>query len=231
MTPYFINETYISGRNMPENTISYAKRSYEMASKLRSLKRNIAKLEKMGFILPSYVKQIKKEQTAGKYSQKELMKLSKFKEIYQGKERIVSGERGRELILRERARKASETRRRRQAEKLPPVTIAFSRQGQADALDMRIRQYFNQFQNPRLGKFFSQIYEEEMAKYDKYDFLYTILDSQEEAIEILQKALYLMYPQATQEDMQESGNEWLQFLTNHSPSNWQQMTLGDIEDT
>lgn len=202
-----------------------------MASKLRSLKRNIAKLEKMGFILPSYVKQIKKEQTAGKYSQKELMKLSKYKEIYQGKERIVSGERGRELILRERARKASETRKRRKAEMLPPVTIAFSRKGQADALDMRIRQYFNQFQNPRLGKFFSQIYEEEMAKYDKYDFLYTILDSQEEAIEILQKALYLMYPQATQEDMQESGNEWLQFLTNHSPSNWQQMTLGDIEDT
>lgn len=202
-----------------------------MASKLRSLKRNIAKLEKMGFILPTYVKQIKKEQTAGKYNQKELMKLSKFKEIYQGKERIVSGERGRELILRERARKASETRKRRQAEKLPPVTIAFSRKGQADALDMRIRQYFNQFQNPRLGKFFSQIYEEEMAKYDKYDFLYAILDSQEEAIEILQKALYLMYPQATQEDMQESGNEWLQFLTNNSPSNWQQMTLGDIEDT
>jgi hypothetical protein len=202
-----------------------------MASKLRSLKRNIAKLEKMGFILPSYVKQIKKEQTAGKYSQKELMKLSKYKEIYQGKERIVSGERGRELIFRERARKASETRKRRQAEKLPPVTIAFSRKGQADALDQRIRQYFNQFQNPRLGKFFSQIYEEEMAKYDKYDFLYTILDSQEEAIEILQKALYLMYPQATQEDMQESGNEWLQFLTNNSPSNWQQMTLGDIEDT
>lgn len=202
-----------------------------MASKLRSLKRNIAKLESMGFILPSYVKQIKKEQTAGKYSQKELMKLSKYKEIYQGKERIVSGERGRELILRERARKASETRKRRKAEMLPPVTIAFSRKGQADALDMRIRQYFNQFQNPRLGKFFSQIYEEEMAKYDKYDFLYTILDSQEEAIEILQKALYLMYPQATQEDMQESGNEWLQFLTDHSPSNWQQMTLGDIEDT
>ena len=96
---------------------------------------------------------------------------------------------------------------------------------------MRIRQYFNQFQNPKLGKFFSDIYEEEMAKYDKYDFLYTILDSQEEAIEILQKALYLMYPQATQEDMQESGNEWLQFLTSHSPSEWQQMTLGDIEDT
>lgn len=202
-----------------------------MASKLRSLKRNIAKLEKMGFILPSYVKQIKKEQTAGKYSQKELMKLSKFKEIYQGKERIVSGERGRELILRERARKASETRKRRKAEMLPPVRIAFSRKGQADALDQRIRQYFNQFQNPRLGKFFSQIYEEEMAKYDKYDFLYTILDSQEEAIEILQKALYLMYPQASQEEMQESGNEWLQFLTNNSPSNWQQMTLGDIEDT
>lgn len=159
------------------------------------------------------------------------MKLSKYKEIYQGKERIVSGERGRELILRERARKASETRKRRKAESLPPVRIAFSRKGQADALDQRIRQYFNQFQNPKLGKFFSDIYDEEMAKYDKYDFLYTILDSQEEAIEILQKALYLMYPQASQEDMQESGNEWLQFLTNHSPSNWQQMTLGDIEDT
>lgn len=202
-----------------------------MASKLRSLRRNIAKLESMGFILPTYVKQIKKEQTAGKYSQKELMKLSKFTEIYQGKERIVSGERGRELILRERARKASETRKRRKAEMLPTVRIAFSRKGQADALDQRIRQYFNQFQNPRLGKFFSQIYEEEMAKYDKYDFLYTILDSQEEAIEILQKALYLMYPQASQEEMQESGNEWLQFLTNNSPSNWQQMTLGDIEDT
>ena len=159
------------------------------------------------------------------------MKLSKYKEIYQGKERIVSGERGRELILRERARKASETRKRRQAERLPKIQVAFSRKGQADALDQRIRQYFNQFQNPRLGKFFSQIYEEEMAKYDKYDFLYTILDSQEEAIEILQKALYLMYPQASQEEMQESGNEWLQFLTSHSPSEWQQMTLGDIEDT
>lgn len=204
-----------------------------MASKLRSLKRNIAKLEKMGFILPSYVKQIRKEQTAGKYSQKELMKLSKFKEIYQGKERIVSGERGRELILRERARKASETRRRRKTfdfgrNKREPIQY-FTRTAQADMLDVRLRQYFDQFQTPKLGRLFLNIYENEMSKYEnRNDFLYMLLDKESDVISEVQKAVGITPSDVQAQD--QAYAEWLLLLTNDNPTQEQKQQLADAED-
>ena len=204
-----------------------------MASKLRSLKRNIAKLEKMGFILPSYVKHIKKEQTAGKYSQKELMKLSKFKEIYQGKERIVSGERGRELILRERARKASETRKRRKTfdfsqNKRKPIQY-FTREGQAEMLDVRLNQYFDQFATPKLGRLFQNIYQSEMSTYlNKYDFLYMLLDKESDIISEVQKAVGITPSDVQAQD--QAYAEWLLLLTNGNPTKEQQQDLADAED-
>lgn len=203
-----------------------------MASKLRSLKRNIQKLEKMGFIVPSYMKQIKTEKTASKYSQKKMMELSKFKETYKGKERIVSGERGRELILRERAQKASETRRRnREIETVASIPLVYSRENQALALDMRLKQYFNQFGNKTLGQLFSDIYEEAKAESgDEMAFLSALLDVQSETVEKVQQALLLKYPNNSGEEMQEAGNDWLNFLTANSPSMSQRMALGDAED-
>ena len=204
-----------------------------MSSKLRSLKRNIAKLEKMGFILPTYVKQIKKEQTAGKYSQKELMKLSKFKEIYQGNERIVSGERGRALILRERARKASETRRRRKTfdfsqNKRKPIQY-FTREAQADMLDVRLRQYFDQFQTPKLGRLFLNIYENEMSKYEnRNDFLYMLLNKESDVISEVQKALGITPSDVPAQD--QAYAEWLLLLTNGNPTQEQKQQLADAED-
>lgn len=203
-----------------------------MSSKLRSLKRNIKKLEKMGFIVPTYMKQIKTEKTASKYSQKKMMELSKFKETYKGKERIVSGERGRELILRERAQKGAETRRRKRENEsnfsIPPV---YSRENQALALDMRLKQYFNQFGNKTLGQLFSDIYEEAKAESgDEMAFLGALLDVQSETVEKVQQALLLKYPNNSGEEMQEAGNDWLNFLTSNSPSMSQRKALGDAED-
>lgn len=206
-----------------------------MASKLRSLKRNIAKLESMGFILPSYVKQIRKEQTAGKYSQKELMKLSKYKEIYQGKERIVSGERGRELILRERARKASETRKMRSRKifdfsknKREPIRY-FTRQGQAEMLDVRLNQYFDQFATPKLGRLFQNIYQSEMSTYlDKYEFLYMLLDKESDVISEVQKAVGITPSDVQAQD--QAYAEWLLLLTNGNPTKEQKQDLADAED-
>lgn len=203
-----------------------------MASKLRSLKRNIQKLEKMGFIVPSYMKQIKTEKTASKYSQKKMMELSKFKETYKGKERIVSGERGRELILRERAKKGAETRRiNRELESVYSTPLVYSRDNQALALDMRLKQYFNQFGNKTLGQLFSDIYEEAKAESgDEMAFLVALLDVQSETVEKVQQALLLKYPNNSGEEMQEAGNDWLNFLTLNSPSMSQRKALGDAED-
>ena len=203
-----------------------------MASKLRSLRRNIQKLEKQGFILPSFVKQITKESTAQKYSQKKLMEISKFKEMYKGKERIVSGERGRELILRERAQRSAETRRRKreEAESFGSDRV-WSRPEEARMLDYRLKQYFTQFQNRTLGELFDDIYEEQKASApSELAFLLTLLDIKNDVIERVQKALLLHYPQNTGEEITEAGNEWLQFLTDNAPSMEQRMALGDAED-
>ena len=202
-----------------------------MSSKLRSLRRNIKKLEALGFVLPSYVKQIRKEQTASKYSQKKLMELSKFKETYKGKERIVSGERGREIIMRERAQKAVETRRRKREERERFREQVWGLPEQARMLDIRIRQYFTQFQNSTLGNLFNDIYEQKKAEYlSEMEFLLGLLEVQSDVIEKLQKAVALHYPQNNAEDMQEAGNDWLDFLTNNIPTMEERQALGNAED-
>ena len=206
-----------------------------MASKLRSLRRNIAKVEKLGFIVPTYLKQIKKESTAAKYSQRKIMELSKFKEIYQGKERIVSGERGREVILRQRAEKAAETRRRRKVfdfrkDKRRPIQY-FTRENQAYMLDSRITSYFNQFANRTLGELFSEIYQGAKEQSgDELAFLYSLLDVQQEVIELLQTYVIYKYPEQTAEQMNDAGTAWLKFITNNMPTEEQRMAMGDAED-
>ena len=206
-----------------------------MASKLRSLRRNIKKLEGMGFIVPAYIKQIKKESTAAKYSQKKMMELSKLKEIYQGRERIVSGERGREVIMRQRAEKAAQTRKRRKLfdftkDKRRPIQY-FTRENQAYMLDSRIKTYFNQFANRTLGELFSDIYDEcKSNSGDELSFLYSLLDVQEEVISILQEFVIYKYPEQTAEQMNDAGMYWLKFLTSNMPTEEQRRVLGDAED-
>lgn len=203
-----------------------------MASKIRSLKRNIKKLESLGFILPSYVKQIRKEETAGKYTQRKLMELSKFKEIYQGKERIVSGERGREVIMRERAQKAAETRRKKKLfamENRRTIKQYFTRENQVNMLDSRIIQYFDQFYNRKLAQKMKEIYHgAKIASGDEQAFLLNLLDAESEVIQKLQQA-FLISP-SDEDAMEECANDWLDFLTDHMPTDEQKKEVGDAED-
>lgn len=204
-----------------------------MASKLRSLRRNIKKLEKLGFVLPYYVKQIRKEETAGKYSQKKLMELSKFKETYQGKERIVYGERGREIIMRERAKKAAETRRKKKLFSMVDrrsIPQYFTRDSQANMLDSRILQYFDQFQNRKLGAKLKEIYQgAKLASGDTQAFLLNLLDSESEVIQKLQQAIVMV--SSDEESIDECANDWLDFLTDHFPTDEQKKEIGEAEDS
>ena len=204
-----------------------------MASKLRSLKRNIKKLEALGFVLPSYVKQIRKEETASKYSQKKLMELSKFKETYKGKERIVSGKRGREIIMRERAQKASETRRKKKLFSMVDkrsIKQYFTRENQANMLDSRILQYFDQFQNRKLGAKLREIYQgAKLASGDEQAFLLNLLDAEAEVIQKLQQAIVMV--SSDEEAIDECANDWLDFLTDHFPTEEQKKEIGEAEDS
>ena len=160
------------------------------------------------------------------------MELSKFKETYKGKERIVSGERGREIIMRERAQKAAETRlRNREEREKIIIDKVWGLPAQARMLDNRIRQYFTQFQNSTLGNLFSDIYAQKKAEYSsEMEFLLGLLEVQSDVIEKLQKAVALHYPQNNAEDMQEAGNDWLDFLTNNIPTMEERQALGNAED-
>lgn len=104
-----------------------------MASALRTLARRIERLEEQGFIIPKYIKQITREETAKKYTMEDIALKSRYLEnylartqvkedgrtitVYEPSTRIVSGERGLELIRSERARKGAETRRKNEEER------------------------------------------------------------------------------------------------------------------
>lgn len=212
------------------------------SSAVRELHKKVKQLEEQGFIVPRYVKNIKSAKTAKNYNQIKLMEVSKYREIYQGKERIVSGERGRELILSARAVKASQTRKRRQIYKFGENTRAnqfdsnerpsqdyFTREAQADMLDARLRQYFDQFMTPTLGRKFESIYESEMSKYEnRYTFLFMLLDVKSDVIAEVQKAIAITPSDVPAQD--QSYAEWLLLLTNSSPTEEQKREVGNAED-
>lgn len=122
-----------------------------------------------------------------------IIQRSKYKEEYKGKTRIVSGERGMELIRSERTRKGLETRRKKEQERILRDTNEQSNlfesisdgtdekppfgQGQkydeegmlnlydsVTALDAIIRSYFNKFKNQELASMFLYAYEAELDK-------------------------------------------------------------------
>lgn len=175
-----------------------------MASALKTLASRIEKLEEQGFIIPHYFKQITREKTAKKYTMTDIAYKSRYLEHYfvrkeveeDGKKftilepstRIVSGERGMELIRSERARKGLETRRKNEQERIKRETVEqsdlfesipvgtgeespfrstskYDEEGMLSlydsviALDSIIRSYFDRFKNQELASAFLYVYE------------------------------------------------------------------------
>ena len=161
------------------------------------------------------------------------MELSKFKETYKGKERIVSGERGREIIMRERAQKAAETRRKKKLFSMKDrrsIKQYFTRENQAYMLDTRILQYFDQFQNRKLGAKLREIYQgAKLASGDEQAFLLNLLDAESEVIQKLQQAIVMV--SSDEEAIDECANDWLDFLTDHFPTEEQKKEIGEAEDS
>lgn len=84
-----------------------------MAKYMYTFRKRLEKLIDQGFIIPSYIMRIKHEKTARKYTAAEIIKRSKYVEVKDGKERIVSGARGIEQIRSKRSKEAYETSKKR----------------------------------------------------------------------------------------------------------------------
>ena len=198
-----------------------------MASALRTLARRIERLESQGFIIPHYIKQISREETAKKYTMEDIALKSKYAEEYKGKTRIVSGERGLELIRSERSRRSAETRRQKE--------FTMNVKEQAQVLDTIIRRDIDRFRNQELASMFMTAYEANLDReffYIKGEpidaFIVGLLNIQSEVIEELQNAMMVEYWEKAEAGR--SYDSWLRIMSEGYPTMRQRQALGDLED-
>lgn len=198
-----------------------------MASALRTLARRIERLEAQGFIIPHYIKQISTEKTAKKYTMEDIALKSKYAEEYKGKTRIVSGERGLELIRSERSRRSAETRRQKE--------YTMNVKDQVEVLDTIIRRDIDRFRNQELASMFMTSYEANLDKeffYIKGEpvdaFIVGLLNIQSEVIEELQNAMMVEYWEKVEAGR--SYDSWLRLMSEGRPTMRQRQALGDLED-
>lgn len=154
-----------------------------MAKYMYTFRKRLEKLIGQGFVIPSYIMRIKNEKTARKYTAAEIMKRSKFKEIYQGKERIVSGARGAEILKRESALKGYITRKRKEelnkidldlgvdfpweGELPKPDSTKATWESRRDSLDARIKAIFDSFLSRKLANKLQWLFDKESKKNPK----------------------------------------------------------------
>lgn len=198
-----------------------------MASALRTLARRIERLEEQGFIIPKYIKQITREETAKKYTMEDIALKSKYAEEYKGKTRIVSGERGLELIRSERSRRSAETRRQRD--------YTMNIKDQVEVLDTIIRRDIDRFRNQELASMFMTAYEYNLDKEFFYvngepidAFIVGLLNIKSEVIEQLQNAMMVEYWEKVEAGR--SYDSWLSLMSEGNPTMRQRQMLGDLED-
>lgn len=91
-----------------------------MSSYMYEFRQRLKHMQEQGFNIPRYIQNIKLEKTARKYTYEKIAKKSTFREMYQGKERIVKGERGLELLRSKSAQKGVETKKKKKGI-TPPI--------------------------------------------------------------------------------------------------------------
>lgn len=209
-----------------------------MASYMSTFRSRLRKLEKQGFIIPKYIKDIKREKTARKYSYASIAEKSKFKDIFtdaEGKqqERIVSGGYGLEKLRSKSAQKASRTRLAREFEKWKKEVEQYDDSGitaddwewaeepspedevqdwedRKNQLKRNIDAIFNSFSSSRLAGKLKWLFD----KRDKEDgkvFWDYLLDHEYFVIEKLQEDAFIP-SDAPEEEEDQKYNEWYEFL-------------------
>lgn len=176
-----------------------------MASYMSTFRKRIKKMEQQGFVIPRYIKEIKREKTARKYTVAEIAKRSKFEEDYKGKKRLISGEAGLEKIRSASARKAAETRKRKQKQE-DEVQKWKERK---EALKRNIYTIFNTFASRRLANMIQSLFDKREAEYGDVFWAY-ILSQSSEVIEQLQEDALI--PSSDRQLQDDAYADWVQML-------------------
>lgn len=204
-----------------------------MASYMSTFRNRLQKLEKQGFIIPKYIKDITREKTARKYSYASIAEKSKFKDVYtdaEGKqqERIVSGGYGLEKLRRKSAEKARRTRLARElakkeeeewiksvdswewAEEPSPEDEVQDWEDRKNQLKRNIDAIFNSFSSSRLAGKLKWLFNKRDREDGKIFWDY-LLDHEYYVIEKLQEDAFLP-SDAPQEEEDQKYNDWYEFL-------------------
>lgn len=172
---------------------------------MSTFRARIKKMEKQGFVIPRYIKEIKREKTARKYTVAEIAKRSKFQEDYKGKKRLISGEAGLEKIRSASAKKAVETRerKRRQEEEIQKW------KERKEALKRNIYGIFDTFQSRRLANMIRSLFDKREAEYGDMFWSYLLAQSYE-VVSMLQEDALI--PSDAKELQDAAYAEWVEFL-------------------
>ncbi len=204
-----------------------------MASYMSTFRSRLRKLEKQGFIIPKYIKDIKREKTARKYSYASIAEKSKFKDIYTDKEgkqqeRIVSGAYGLEKLRSKSAQKARLTRLARELakkeenewiksvdswqweEEPSPEDEVQNWEDRKNQLKRNIDAIFNSFSSSRLAGKLKWLFDKRDREDGKIFWNY-LLDHEYYVIEKLQEDAFIP-SDAPEEEEDQKYNEWYEFL-------------------
>lgn len=194
-----------------------------MASYMATFRARLSKMQQQGFVIPKYILNIKLEKTARKYTYEKIAQKSKYREIYKGKERLISGEAGLERRRSESARKAVETKKRKEKDRerdfwsespggweIPESGNEVEEwEDRKNELDRNINAIFDSFVSVRLANMLRSLFNKR-SREDGDDFWQYLLDHSESVISDLQKDAEIQYYDTKSQD--ESYNRWTSFL-------------------
>lgn len=183
-----------------------------MSSYMYEFRQRLKHMQEQGFIIPRNILNIKLEKTARKYTYAKIAEKSTFREMYQGKERIVSGKRGLELLRSKSAQKGAETKRKKKEGVLPPVPpVPPVKPWEDEKRDLiaNINAILDSFHSGKLGNQLKWLFDKK-CNTDKESFWIFMLSQKEEIISQLQDDSRIRYDDTSNQNI--VYQKWESFL-------------------